>query len=232
MPYQLKVENTSGWSQNCHFCDQRSCGAHCGVPFSSSTTVLDLLHKVGQEDNVSFYNGKGGKHDVILNLVWNSSFNETLMRHCSSNQEADKVEGYNEAEESDQIQIGDCFSEFSKTETLDQDNMWYCNKCKEHVRATKKLELYKVPPVICVNLKRFKQSKRQQSYGYFSMGGSVGQKADQLVEFPLEGLDLSEHVIGSQKNENLIYDCYAVSNHYGSMGFGHYTAFCKNAVTK
>ena len=26
----------------------------------------------------------------------------------------------------------------------------------------------------------------------------------------------------------MIYDCYAVSNHYGGMGGGHYTAYCKN----
>jgi hypothetical protein len=26
----------------------------------------------------------------------------------------------------------------------------------------------------------------------------------------------------------MIYDLYAVSNHYGNMGFGHYTAFARN----
>ena len=29
----------------------------------------------------------------------------------------------------------------------------------------------------------------------------------------------------------LNYDLYAVSNHYGSLQFGHYTAYCKNAET-
>jgi len=28
----------------------------------------------------------------------------------------------------------------------------------------------------------------------------------------------------------LIYDLYAVSNHYGNMGFGHYTAYAKNWI--
>lgn len=31
-------------------------------------------------------------------------------------------------------------------------------------------------------------------------------------------------------DERLIYDCYAVSNHYGNMGFGHYTAYAKNPI--
>lgn len=26
----------------------------------------------------------------------------------------------------------------------------------------------------------------------------------------------------------MIYDCFAVSNHFGSVGFGHYTAYGKN----
>lgn len=32
-----------------------------------------------------------------------------------------------------------------------------------------------------------------------------------------------------ENKEKLIYDCYAVSNHFGNMGFGHYTAFCRSA---
>jgi ubiquitin C-terminal hydrolase len=30
----------------------------------------------------------------------------------------------------------------------------------------------------------------------------------------------------------MIYDCYAVSNHYGNMGFGHYTAYGKNPLNQ
>ena len=32
----------------------------------------------------------------------------------------------------------------------------------------------------------------------------------------------------SNKNENNIYDLFAVANHYGTLNYGHYTAFCKN----
>ena len=31
------------------------------------------------------------------------------------------------------ITLDDCFDEFKKSEMLDENNMWYCNKCKEHV---------------------------------------------------------------------------------------------------
>jgi len=33
-------------------------------------TVLDMLHKVGVEDNSSFYGNRLGKQDFILNVVW------------------------------------------------------------------------------------------------------------------------------------------------------------------
>lgn len=66
----------------------------------------------------------------------------------------------------------------------------------------------------------------------FGGGGGYGQKIDVDVDFPLESLDLTKHVIGSEaKGEKLIYDLYGVSNHYGNMGFGHYTAYCQNPVT-
>ena len=35
-----------------------------------------------------------------------------------------------------------------------------------------------------------------------------------------------------QKNSpNLLYDCYAISNHFGGCGGGHYTAYAKNPIS-
>lgn len=46
------------------------------------------------------------------------------------------------------------------------------------------------------------------------------------VLFPLEQLDLSRYVLHQQEQPPL-YDCYAVSNHYGGLGGGHYSAFAQ-----
>lgn len=50
------------------------------------------------------------------------------------------------------------------------------------------------------------------------------------MHFPLKGLDMNKYVISEkQRNEEpLIYDLYGVSNHYGQLLGGHYTAFVKN----
>jgi len=53
------------------------------------------------------------------------------------------------------------------------------------------------------------------------------------VDFPLESLDMRQYVIElKDEKDPVYYDLYAVSNHMGDLGGGHYTAFCKNAVNK
>lgn len=62
------------------------------------------------------------------------------------------------------------------------------------------------------------------------------RKLNNLVEYPVNGLDLSNFIINqtddslNPKQQNMVYDLYAVSNHYGSLNGGHYTAMCKNPV--
>lgn len=114
--------------------------------------------------------------------------------------------------------------EFKQSETLDEDNKWYCNKCKEFVQATKTLEIYRVPKVLIISFKRFKAGKSRYGFG--------GQKIDTHVDFPLKGLDMRPFVLmPEQKNSpSLLYDCYGISNHFGGVGGGHYTAFAKNPI--
>jgi ubiquitin C-terminal hydrolase len=89
----------------------------------------------------------------------------------------------------------------------------------------KKLELYSTPPILMISLKRFKSGRGM----YFK------DKLEDEVHFPIDHLDISDIVI-SNKDENgkakksIIYELYAISNHYGNMGFGHYTAFAKNPL--
>jgi ubiquitin carboxyl-terminal hydrolase 4/11/15 len=51
------------------------------------------------------------------------------------------------------------------------------------------------------------------------------------VDYPLRGLDMRKHVISLKDEPNPVYyDLYGVSNHYGSLGGGHYTATCLNHI--
>ena len=159
LPYLLKVENITRYMQECHYCNNSYCRNNCPLPFTEKMTVLDMLHKIGVEDNVSFYEAKrnSGKSDLILNIIWQRDFNEQFIKQLSGMTTGKKITS-DEAGNDDEggIALKDCFEEFRKPEMLDDDNKWYCNKCQDHVRATKQMEIFKAPPILIVNLKRFK----------------------------------------------------------------------------
>ncbi|KAF9245254.1 hypothetical protein BU15DRAFT_85597 [Melanogaster broomeanus] len=137
------------------------------------------------------------------------------------------------------MSIEDCLTEFTKEEQLGEDDLWYCPRCKKHQQATKKFDLWKVPDILAVHLKRFSNSR------------VLRDKIDTFVDFPIEGLDLT-HLVGERKvgkklAENgidigelgigdvegpLIYDLYAVDEHLGGLGGGHYRAYAVNHLTE
>lgn len=58
------------------------------------------------------------------------------------------------------------------------------------------------------------------------------------MDFPIEGLDLAEFVTSRElpndclsemapERGEILYDLIGISNHFGSTGGGHYTAYCK-----
>ncbi|KAJ2595068.1 hypothetical protein GGF39_003969 [Coemansia sp. RSA 1721] len=111
--------------------------------------------------------------------------------------------------------LQECLSEFTRPEQLGAEDPWYCSKCQEHQQATKKFDLWQVPDVLVVHLKRFHHSRAWRD------------KIDALVDFPLTGLDLTD-VVASKPDKQLVYDLFAVCNHYGGLGGGHYTAYAQS----
>ncbi|XP_020583150.1 ubiquitin carboxyl-terminal hydrolase 8 [Phalaenopsis equestris] len=106
-----------------------------------------------------------------------------------------------------------CLETFLKEEPLGPEDMWYCPSCKKHQQASKKLDLWRLPEVLVIHLKRF-------SYNRYTKN-----KLETLVDFPIKGLDLSNYIVSKTQELKNKYDLYAISNHYGNMGGGHYTAY-------
>lgn len=111
------------------------------------------------------------------------------------------------------VSLYKCLEAFLKEEPLGPEDMWYCPSCKKHRQALKKLDLWRLPEVLIVHLKRF-------SYSRF-----LKNKLETFVQFPTDDLDLSTYI--AHKDSQLLnhYKLYAVCNHYGGLGGGHYTAF-------
>lgn len=116
------------------------------------------------------------------------------------------------------ISLAECLDEFGKEEILSEMDTWYCPRCKEHRRASKKLELWKTPDILVFHLKRFSSSLYRRD------------KLDVLVDFPIKDLDMSTRVLERSDGKKEIYDLFAVDNHYGSLYGGHYTAYAKSFV--
>lgn len=61
---------------------------------------------------------------------------------------------------------------------------------------------------------------------------SQQEKVGDFVDFPIQGLDLRPYIQDNSSNEPIYYDLYAVSNHYGSLNGGHYTAYGYNSMSE
>ena len=109
--------------------------------------------------------------------------------------------------------IYECFDLFVKPELLMGDNAWFNDKNKQKQTVRKQVKFWNFPDVLVLILKRF------------SPDGT--RKLQNLLEFPMEGLDLSRYVNGYNA-PSYVYDLFGVCNHMGNVMGGHYTSFVKN----
>lgn len=139
------------------------------------------------------------------------------------------------------ISLSSCFDKFMEEEKLEGI---VCPKCHEDTHLSKNFILWRLPPILFVQLKRFQ-------FDRFSR-----RKLNDLVVFPLENLDLSPYLAkgsphtvegqetgkseseteevtncccqssvgGSEEHVCSKYTLYAVVHHIGIMGGGHYVA--------
>uniref|UniRef100_A0A4W5K153 Ubiquitin carboxyl-terminal hydrolase 32 n=1 Tax=Hucho hucho TaxID=62062 RepID=A0A4W5K153_9TELE len=77
------------------------------------------------------------------------------------------------------ISLDSCLQAFTSEEELGEDELYYCSKCKTHRLATKKLDLWRLPPILIIHLKRFQ----------FMNGRWI--KSQKIVRFPRETFDPS-----------------------------------------
>ncbi|GMS95348.1 hypothetical protein PENTCL1PPCAC_17523, partial [Pristionchus entomophagus] len=116
------------------------------------------------------------------------------------------------------VELIDCINLFTKEEQLAEQDSWYCPQCKEHVRAMKKLDIWKLPQILIVHLKRFQYSRWSR------------EKIDTQVSIPGTDFHLRD-ILANDSHEDAIYDLQAVSHHSGGLGGGHYTATARNGDT-
>lgn len=110
-----------------------------------------------------------------------------------------------------------CLVRYCAPEQL-REATYRCSYCQQSSKAIKQLTLYTLPPVLCVQLKRYEHA--------------LGSKVDVKVRFPLM-LDVRE-CCGPRGSDDenadpmaYVYDLFTVVVHEGTLHSGHYTNFSK-----
>jgi ubiquitin carboxyl-terminal hydrolase 8 len=120
-------------------------------------------------------------------------------------------------ETSNKISLQECFEDYLREEVIDEVT---CDSCKKMGRATKKTEIVKLPPLLVIHLSRFYQD------------GMYTRKKQNFVNFELKSLNIGKYAMDGFDNKWSVFSLYAVSNHFGSLEGGHYTAYCSSSVLK
>ncbi|KAM6387377.1 ubiquitin carboxyl-terminal hydrolase 4 isoform 2-T2 [Pluvialis apricaria] len=188
-------------------------------PYKKQHFTFSLVNSSGTSEINSIVEGKILKLNAFsaLAIDWDSDTRRLLF----DEQEAQAFEKHGSMLQPQKkkavVALRDCIELFTTMETLGEHDPWYCPNCKKHQQATKKFDLWSLPRILVVHLKRFSYSRYWRD------------KLDTVVEFPIRGLNMSEFVCDPRAG-SYVYDLIAVSNHYGAMGVGHYTAYAKNKV--
>ena len=138
----------------------------------------------------------------------------------NNNNENDEEENNNENEVEKTPTLNDIFIHFCLHEKLDKENEWFCPNCKKLVNAYKKLDLFYLPRILMLSIKRYQRI-------YLSKTKVQLLKKNNLVLFPKSNMNLDKFVLGP-KIPNNIYDLYSVNQHSGSNEGGHYATAAKN----
>jgi hypothetical protein len=155
----------------CEFCGVEH-KDNCEFTFSPGCRTLNDMIK------------KSDKRDFVLVVQWRSEVDLGALENAPIKQMSDDNLALQNADS--RLTLYDCLNCFMLEETLSGNDKWYCNKCKDHVVATKKMEVYRTPEILIIHFKRF-------SHNRASMFGS--RKLSDKIEFPIDGLNMSSYVL-------------------------------------
>ena len=128
------------------------------------------------------------------------------------------------------VLLTDCLEAFSKGELLTGSDRYRWRPCAKDCDAYKQIQLWSAPPILVIQLKRFKYNAAYER-----------EKIYTKVVFPLDGLDIglymdqqsrSQQSSPQETKEEYLYDCMAIINHSGTTNGGHYTCYLKHLQTQ
>ena len=197
---------------------------------------LDLMHR-GITRPVSFRISSKETNDVAIKAydTW-KRFYETDYSYIVHNFHSQKItltscpncSYYTSNHEPEQVltieiprgahTIEKCLEYHTRKHILDKENLWTCDKCHKKSQAIQRTMLWKTPDILIIMLKRY----------------SGRRKISRHIAFD-ETLDIKDYTVNyafAGCNPSTAYALQAVSVQDGSLGGGHYYAYCKNNLDK
>ncbi|KAJ6332210.1 hypothetical protein OIU76_010572 [Salix suchowensis] len=206
-------------------CCESSSGEACSNKDSNAVKLFKLPLQLVEESNacidISVGEDKAIKlsstsTSILVYVDWSQELLEKYdTRYLENLPEVFKYGPVNKKSRTEPLSLYTCLEAFLREEPLVPEDMWYCPKCKERRQASKKLDLWRLPEVLVIHLKRFSYSR------------SMKHKLETFVNFPIHDFDLTKYIANKNNTQRQIYELYALTNHYGGMGSGHYTAHIK-----
>ncbi|XP_059053040.1 ubiquitin carboxyl-terminal hydrolase 8 [Achroia grisella] len=169
----------------------------------------------------AWYEYTKSKESFILQLFYGQIKSTVMCKVCSK--QSITYESFSNLSlelpaNSNRCSLSDCLRLYLNGETIPG---WNCPNCKQKRDAVKKLDISRLPPILVIHFKRFYVDPKEYMCNTY-------RKKQTYIDFPLVDLDMRQFSLHCPSKH--IYNLYAVSNHYGSMEGGHYTAYCKNTV--
>lgn len=188
--FRLRLASRDG--RRCAICPWYDCCIGCSIPDSNSPTVvmcgdsivIDWHFAVDVATNGFGARGYQGEQSSQQSSIRGRVPGVNVKNHSSCGM--GKKNGYAGA-----ITLEDCLDSFAKEEKIPEA---YCSQCKDFRIQTKRMSLWRLPPVVIIQLKRFQFTQHMR------------RKLRDFVNFPVEGLDLSRimaaDTAGSRQAEN------------------------------
>ena len=176
--FRLRITSREG--RRCALCPWYQCCIGCLVPDDNYPTIVACGDSISIDWHFAVdvaTSGFGSRVNQSDQPLPQSPFSVktpstlNVKNHASCNDDAKKKGHYGGT-----ITLEDCLDAFAKEEKIPEA---YCSRCKDFRIQTKRMSLWRLPPVVIIQLKRFQFTQHTR------------RKLRDLVVFPVEGLDLS-----------------------------------------
>jgi len=189
-PFGFRLRLVSRDGSRCALCNWFSCCVGCLIPCDDYPVIAMCGDSVAIDWHMSV-DLSGGCFGWDISKIESNGINMHTNPHARALIRVKKHSSFNTGGKkygySGSITLEECLDSFAKEEKIPEV---YCSKCQDFRVQTKRMGLWRYPPLVMIHLKRFQFTQHMK------------RKLRDLVVFPIEGLDMSRIAAPSSSPKN------------------------------